>query len=179
MLFYNVSQCLTCVSWCFTMFNNASWCLPSRATNAVAGSAPAGRRSRKRRRDRRRLCRNRRQLRRNRQWHRRNRRYRRERDPMLNSVLNGDWSNSVTGRKIPEGAAENGHGPGQGDGKVRVIGPNHLSHGKWWKACINICNHILKFLNCVLVRVPINNNNYEQPIVLFVILLAKNKFTMV
>ena len=34
---------------------------------------------------------------------RRDRRYRRERDPMLNSVLNGDWSNSVPGRKISEG----------------------------------------------------------------------------
>ena len=40
---------------------------------------------------------------RNRRWRRRDRRYRRERDPMLNSVLNGDWSNSVPGRKIPEG----------------------------------------------------------------------------
>ena len=55
-----------------------------------------GRRSRQRRRDRR-------QLRRNRRWRRRDHRYRRERDPMLNSVLNGDWSNSVPGRKIPEG----------------------------------------------------------------------------
>ena len=27
----------------------------------------------------------------------------RERDPMLNSILNGDWSNSVPGRKISEG----------------------------------------------------------------------------
>ena len=33
----------------------------------------------------------------------RDRRYRRERDPMLNSVLNGDWSNSVPGRQIPKG----------------------------------------------------------------------------
>ena len=31
------------------------------------------------------------------------RRYLRERDTMLNSVLNGDWSNSVPGRQIPEG----------------------------------------------------------------------------
>ena len=68
------------------------------------------RRSRQRRRDRRQLRRNRRQLRRNRRqlrrnrrWRRRDRRYRRERDAMLNSVLNGDWSNSVPGRKIPEG----------------------------------------------------------------------------
>ena len=49
----------------------------------------------------------------------------------------------------------------------------------WQKACINICKHILKFSNCVLVRVTINNYNYEQPIALFVILLAENSFTMV
>ena len=42
---------------------------------------------------------------------------------------------------------------------------------------INICKHILKFSNCVLVRVAINNNNYEQPIALFVIILSKNTFT--
>ena len=42
-------------------------------------------------------------LRKNRRWRRRDRRYRRERDPMLNSILNGDWSNSVPGRQIPEG----------------------------------------------------------------------------
>ena len=29
--------------------------------------------------------------------------YRRERDLMLNSVLNGDWSNSDPGRQIPQG----------------------------------------------------------------------------
>ena len=51
-------------------------------------------------------------------------------------------------------------------------------HRKWQKACINICKHILKFSNCVLLRVPINNNNnYEQPIALFVIIPAKNTFT--
>ena len=55
--------------------------------------------------------------------------------------------------------------------------PHHPDHGKWRKACINICEHILKFPSCVLVRVPINNNNYEQPIALFVIILAKNTFT--
>ena len=49
-------------------------------------------------------------------------------------------------------------------------------HRKWQKACINICKHILKFSNYVLVRVPISNNNYEQPIALFVIILAKNSF---
>ena len=40
----------------------------------------------------------------------------------------------------------------------------------------NICKHILKFSNCVLLRAPINNNNYEQPIALFVIIPAKNTF---
>ena len=48
-------------------------------------------------------------------------------------------------------------------------------HQKWRKPCINICKHILKFLNCVLLRVS-TNNNYEQPIALFVIILAKNSF---
>ena len=33
----------------------------------------------------------------------RDRRYGREHDSMQNSILNGDWSNSVPGRKIPEG----------------------------------------------------------------------------
>ena len=55
--------------------------------------------------------RDRRKLRRDRRWRRRDRRYRRERDPMVNSVLNGDWSNSVPGRKIPEGPI--GFGPDQ------------------------------------------------------------------
>ena len=36
----------------------------------------------------------------------RDRRYLHERDPMLNSVLNGDWSNSVPGRQIPEGTGQ-------------------------------------------------------------------------
>ena len=55
--------------------------------------------------------------------------------------------------------------------------PHCPSHEKWRKACINICKHILKFSNCVLVRVSINNNNYKEPIALFVIILAKNTFT--
>ena len=71
-------------------------------------------------------------------------------------------------------AVESGRGPGEGNGKVRVIGPGH---GKWRKACINIFKYILKFSNCVLVRVPINNNNSEQPIELFDIILAKNTCT--
>ena len=45
-------------------------------------------------------------------------------------------------------------------------------HRKWRKACINICKHILKFSNCVLLRVS-KNNNYEQLIALYVIILAK------
>ena len=67
------------------------------------------RRSRQHRMDRRQLRRNRRQLCRNRRWRRRDRRYRRECDHMLNSVLNGDWSNSVPGRKIPEGTYSSLH----------------------------------------------------------------------
>ena len=35
----------------------------------------------------------------------------------------------------------------------------------------------IEVLKSVLLRVPINNNNYEQPIALFVIILAKNTFT--
>ena len=31
-MFYDVPQCFTSVSWCFTMFDNALWCLASRAT---------------------------------------------------------------------------------------------------------------------------------------------------
>ena len=34
----------------------------------------------------------------------RDRLYCREHDPMLNSILNGDWSYSVPGRQIPEGS---------------------------------------------------------------------------
>ena len=29
---HDVSQCFTCVSWCFTTFNNVLWCLASGAT---------------------------------------------------------------------------------------------------------------------------------------------------
>ena len=57
--------------------------------------------------------------------------------------------------------------------KSGSLAPLLPSHQKWWKACINICKHILKFSNCVLLRVWTNNNNYEQPIALFVIILAK------
>ena len=65
------------------------------------------------------------------------------------------------------------HGTWWGRWKSQGHRPHPPSHGKWWKACINICKHILKFSNCVLLRVPINNNNYEQQIALFVIILAK------
>ena len=109
MMFHNVFS----VSWCFTsgsrwftmfymcfiMFNNVL-CFASRATIAdraaasgiattPQGSAITPQKSAKtpqksalRRRDR---------------------RYRRVRDPMLNSVLNGDWSNSVPGEKFQRG----------------------------------------------------------------------------
>ena len=46
-------------------------------------------------------------------------------------------------------------------------------HRKWRKACINTCKHILKFSNCILLRVPKNNNHYEQPIALSVIIQQK------
>ena len=72
--------------------------------------------------------------------------------------------------------AESGRGPGEGNRKVRVIGPATPGHEMWQKACINICKHIMKLSNCELVRVPINNNNYEEPLALFVIILAKNTF---
>ena len=182
--------------------------------------------------------------------------YCRESDPMLNSVLNGDWSNSVPGRQFPNGfhhvllcltmfydvqrvaqrlalltacppiasgnpqkspmmpqwllilpqkwshaRMENWNqdlperyskfrglyikfqgywkwpwtwwGPWKRQGHWR----RPPGHRKWRKACINTCKHILKFSNCVLLRVQINNNNYEQPIALFVIIPAKNIFT--
>ena len=41
------------------------------------------------------------------------------------------------------------------------------------KACIYICKPTLKLSNGELVRVPINNNYYEQPIAFFVILQAE------
>ena len=70
---------------------------------------------------------------------------------------------------------ESGREPGVFDGKVRVISPAALvmeSGGKH----VQIFASTLKFSNCVLLRVPINNNNHEQPITLSVI-LAKNTFT--
>ena len=42
-MFCDVSQCFTCVSWYFIMFNNVLWCLASRATNRGATSAAADR----------------------------------------------------------------------------------------------------------------------------------------
>ena len=65
-----------------------------------------------------------------------------------------------------------GRGRGDVDGKLRVIGsaaPVMLSGGKH----VEIFANTLKFSNCVLLRVPINNNDYEQPTARFVI-LAKN-----
>ena len=56
-------------------------------------------------------------------------------------------------------------------GSIRVM-ESGGKHYLWPKTCINIC-----CANCVLVRVPINNYNYEQPVGIFVILIAKNTFT--
>ena len=87
MMLHNVSCCFTSSSWgftmyhnvlgCITMFYSVSWCFTmfSESHN-----------------DRHRRC-------------HRDRRYRHESDPMLNSVLNGDWSNSVPGRQIPKSRA--------------------------------------------------------------------------
>ena len=62
---------------------------------------------------------------------------------------------------------ESGYGPGQGGRKVRAI--EMVKKTLWCGTHVNIevLKHILKFSNCVLVRVPINNNNYEQPLLLF------------
>ena len=62
------------------MFNNDLRCLVSRATIGIAA-----RRSRQRRWDP---------------------RYRRKSDPMINSILNGDWSNSVPGKQFPKGRSD-------------------------------------------------------------------------
>ena len=89
-MFHDGSQCFASVSRCFMMFNNVLRCLVCRdrramigiddctISNRCIGDCLAAN------------C-------------RRDMRYRRESDPMLNSILNGDRSNSVTGRQfIPE-----------------------------------------------------------------------------
>ena len=81
---HNVLWCIKMfysVSWCFTMFSNVLRCLASHATISI-GDLQSPQELRQRRRDR---------------------RYCRESDPMLNSILNGDWSNSVPGRQILKG----------------------------------------------------------------------------
>ena len=40
-MFYDVLQCFTSVSWCFTMFDNVLWSLASRATTDVDDRAAA------------------------------------------------------------------------------------------------------------------------------------------
>ena len=73
-------------------------------------------------------------------------------------------------------------GQGPGPSKMAMALTRAIESGRkhylGQKACINICNHTLKFSNYVLLRVPINKYNYEQPIELF-IPLAKNTFAMV
>ena len=56
--------------------------------------------------------------------------------------------------------------PMERSGSLAPVMESGIKHYLCQKACINICKHILKFSNCVLVRVPINNYNYEQLIVL-------------
>ena len=113
-VFHDVSQCFKSVSWCF---KSVSWCFTSGSRCftmyhnvlqmfhdvllcltmlydvywVAQWSASQHRRPR---------CHRSRQLRMDR-W------YRRESDAMLNSVLNGDWSNSVPGRQFPKGLSSN------------------------------------------------------------------------
>ena len=65
---------------------------------------------------------------------------------------------------------ESGRGPGEVYGKVRIT--------RKWQKLESMYKYLktqntLKFSNCVLLIVPINNNNYEQPIPPFVIILPK------
>ena len=87
MTFHDASQCFTSVSWCFSMFNNVLQRLVSCATIGIATSATAyhpkvrdnaegiGNNSTE-------ICDD----------------AAGESDPMLNCLLNGDWSNNVPGR---------------------------------------------------------------------------------
>ena len=72
-------------------------------------------------------------------------------------------------------ATECGPGPAEVDGKG-VIGPASPRSSKVTETMYKYLQNILKFSNCVLLRVSTNNNNYEQLIGLFVIILAKNSF---
>ena len=76
-------------------------------------------------------------------------------------------------------AVESGHrGPGQGHRRGSIIESDRKDYvGQ--KARLIICKHTLKFSNYVLVSIFVNNYNYEQPIALFVILLALYIFTIV
>ena len=86
MMFHDVSQCFTSVS-CFTMFNNVSRCLVSRATIGRDRDNAAG------------IGDNSSEIGDDAEGSS----ILRESDPMLNSILNGDWSNSVPGRQFPKG----------------------------------------------------------------------------
>ena len=79
---------------------------------------------------------------------------------------------------------ESGRGPGWGRGPGLGCGPilggrkvsaieNVQKDYLVRNACINICKHTLKFSYYILVRVIINNYNYEQPIAPFLILRQK------
>ena len=94
---HDVSQCFTSVSWYFTIFNNVLRWLASRTMIGIA--------DRLRDRDTAMIGNNSAELGgRNRRWPQ-NHPYHSESDsiPMLNSVLNRDWSNSVPWRQIPKG----------------------------------------------------------------------------
>ena len=74
---------------------------------------------------------------------------------------------------------ENGPGPGEVHGKGRVIGPAPPVIESGGKHVWILANFIEVLKLCIIKSaiVPINNNNYEQPIALFVIIPAKNAFT--
>ena len=76
--------------------------------------------------------------------------------------------------------AEGGRGAGEVDGKGRIIGP---AHPPWSpKVAENMYEYlqthieVLKLCITLLARVQINNNNYEQTIAFFVIILVNNTF---
>ena len=113
MIFHNV---LKSVSWCFTMFSE------SRNDRHRHGSRQCHR-------DRRQCRRDWRWLRRDWWWLRRDCRYCHKSDPMLNSILNGDWSNSVPGRQFLKGCYVGLFHVVWGVSKATC--DNY--HGIWWK----------------------------------------------
>ena len=93
---HDILRCITMFYICFIMFYYVLWCLTSQATIGDRDASGIATTPQK-------LVITLQKIARNQRWHRMDRGYRQERDPMLNSVLNGDWSNSVPGRQIPDG----------------------------------------------------------------------------